>query len=178
MKLQIIGLASGLMCFAVLQTAHAGHHHSKGTKFERPYGSAGCGLGSLVVGKHGGGQIFAATTNATSYSQYFGITSGTSNCVDDPNNEVASRLDRFVIANQTALESDIAKGRGETISGLAQVMGCSSAADASLGVALRENFGGIYPVQKNISANEVTDAIITVVKQQPAIAVQCSRIRS
>ncbi len=48
-----------------------------------PYGTAGCGLGSIVIGsKPGMMQIFAATTNGTSASQSFGITSGTSNCVD------------------------------------------------------------------------------------------------
>ena len=46
------------------------------------YGMAGCGLGSVVISDDGFLQVFAATTNGTSYSQSFGITSGTSNCVE------------------------------------------------------------------------------------------------
>ena len=45
------------------------------------YGSAGCGLGAIVFGsKPGMIQVLAATTNATFYSQTFGITTGTSEC--------------------------------------------------------------------------------------------------
>ena len=44
------------------------------------YGTAGCGLGSLVFGNQKGiVQIFAATTNGLFGSQTFGITTGTSN---------------------------------------------------------------------------------------------------
>src|SRR3569832_2714255 len=47
----------------------------------RAYGSAGCGLGSIVFGSQPGFiQILAATTNGTFASQTFGITSGTSDC--------------------------------------------------------------------------------------------------
>ena len=49
--------------------------------FAAGYGEAGCGLGSLLFGTQSGPiQIFAATTNNSSYNQAFGITSGTSNC--------------------------------------------------------------------------------------------------
>ena len=45
------------------------------------YGAAGCGLGAIVFGsKPGMIQVLAATTNATFYSQTFGITTGTSEC--------------------------------------------------------------------------------------------------
>ena len=48
--------------------------------FAEDYGSAGCGLGSLVFKQNDGTQILAATTNGTFGSQTFGITFGTSNC--------------------------------------------------------------------------------------------------
>jgi len=47
------------------------------------FGMAGCGLGSMLIQSNGKEQIFVATTNGSSGSQTFGITSGTSNCKDD-----------------------------------------------------------------------------------------------
>ena len=46
------------------------------------YGAAGCGLGSFVFGDNNSwwAQTLGATTNGTSGSQTFGITTGTSNC--------------------------------------------------------------------------------------------------
>ena len=44
-------------------------------------GAAGCGLGSLIFKSNGKfTQLLAATTNNSTYTQSFGITSGTSNC--------------------------------------------------------------------------------------------------
>ena len=59
--------------------------------FARQYGMAGCGLGSLAF-EPGEGQISAATTNGTFYNQFFGISSGTLNCVDGAIGEVAMEL--------------------------------------------------------------------------------------
>src|SRR5215813_15499169 len=50
--------------------------HGKST-----YGTAGCGLGSMVFGDQKGAiQILAGTTNWLFGTQTFGITTGTSNC--------------------------------------------------------------------------------------------------
>ena len=54
---------------------------------KRGYGKAGCGLGSAVMGASGG-QIFAATTNNTLSSQYFGISFEMSNCLPDQRKEI------------------------------------------------------------------------------------------
>ena len=49
--------------------------------FAGSYGDAGCGFGSMIFGNQAGFmQVFAATTNGTSGSQTFGITTGTLNC--------------------------------------------------------------------------------------------------
>ncbi|MEN0057326.1 MAG: DUF3015 family protein, partial [Bdellovibrio sp.] len=53
---------------------------ASGIKGDGTYGTAGCGLGSLVFGNEKGPvQIVAATLNGTGV-QTFGITTGTSNC--------------------------------------------------------------------------------------------------
>src|SRR3954464_7446787 len=57
------------------------------------YGTAGCGLGSLVFGDQKGAiQILAATTNTTFGTQTFGITTGTSNCVDTAAGSAGARI--------------------------------------------------------------------------------------
>ena len=58
-----------------------------------PYGMAGCGLGSMLFGD-GGLQTSAATTNGIVANQSFGITSGTSNCVDNP---ASASLDPYLV---------------------------------------------------------------------------------
>ena len=143
------------------------------TSYSRNYGMAGCGLGSMVVGKRGG-QIFAATTNGTFYNQTFAITMGTSNCpADDPNADTAARVDGFVIANKVALANDIARGDGETVDNIASLMGCEQ--NANFGLTLQQNFPVIFP-DHSIAPNEVTDAIITVIRQDKTLLNTCKHI--
>lgn len=89
------------------------------------YGAAGCGLGSLVLGsKPGFMQVFAATTNGTSYSQSFGITSGTSNCIPGSKAAAFNKQREFVDTNLASLASEMAQGTGETLLAFTQTLGC------------------------------------------------------
>ncbi len=104
------------------------------------YGMAGCGLGSIVMGAKGS-QVSAATTNGTSYSQMFGITTGTSNCAEDGVALRQSEVNSFAEANFESLKSEMAQGQGENLEVLASLMGC----DASrLGSAVRADYGSIF----------------------------------
>jgi hypothetical protein len=151
---------------------HAAHSAPASQSFSRPYGMAGCGLGSMIVGKHGG-QIFAATTNGTAWNQTFGIMAGTSNCVDNPNNAMASRMDQFVVANKVALAGDIARGNGETLGSLSTLLGCSDS--IQLNSALQKNFSQIFP-SYDVQPNIVTDSIISVVKTDQQLATSCKSV--
>lgn len=137
--------------------------------FARGYGLAGCGLGSLVMGPRDG-QIFAATTNGTFGSQTFGITSGTSNCVGTPTSAKADRMDKYIVANKVRLADDIARGEGETIRGLAQLMNCSE--EIHLGSKLQSKFSTIFE-SHDMAANQITDRIITVVAQDGELSTAC-----
>jgi hypothetical protein len=143
-------------------------HKQEKKAFIREYGMAGCGLGSVLLGKRGA-QIFAATTNGTVSNQLFGITSGTLNCIDEATSDVASRSDYYIRANRYALESDVARGSGETLAGLSQVLGCQSG--AALGAELQKQYQDIFT--KDSVSNEVTDSIITVIINSPDLASQC-----
>src|SRR5438309_10501086 len=70
--------------------------HGKST-----YGLAGCGLGSMIFGDQKGAiQILAATTNSTFGTPTFGISSGTSNCVEGSAPQGARN---FIEGNRDAL---------------------------------------------------------------------------
>tara|TARA_Y100001934_G_scaffold269493_1_gene353033 strand:+ start:204 stop:686 length:483 start_codon:yes stop_codon:yes gene_type:complete len=90
------------------------------------YGSAGCGLGSMIFEPSDDFmQVFAATFNGTSASQTFGISTGTSNCSGA---EATASLDQqaFVKINYASLVRDAARGNGEYLSAFATLLGCDA----------------------------------------------------
>ena len=128
----------------------------------KPYGLAGCGLGSIAMGSDGN-QILAATTNGTFYSQMFGITTGTSNCTDAGAIAQNKQVPFFIEANRVALANDIARGNGETVASLAQVMGCSDS--ARLAGQLQKNYSVIFPSEA-VGTDEVAASIVSVAKSE------------
>jgi len=133
------------------------------------YGTAGCGLGSMIITGGGIVQIFAATTNATSYTQTFGITSGTSNCEDTDGGGSSARV--FVDANRVALAKDISRGTGETIIGLSAIAGCTD--PKAVGETLQRNFATIFP-NASVSNDAVTGAILSTLKSDASLS--CSAV--
>lgn len=102
------------------------------------YGVAGCGLGSMALGNQEGAmQVLAATLNATGV-QTFGITSGTSNC--GKGLFAKAEINSFIQSNSVALENDIARGQGEALSTLNNMLGCG----ADFGSTLQNNYNDIY----------------------------------
>lgn len=144
----------------------------KAASFAREYGLAGCGLGSVLIGKHGA-QIFAGTTNNTSFNQTFGISAGTLNCVDSASSEVAGRMDQFILVNRSQVQGDVARGSGETIAALSNYMGCDSSS-SEVASELKENYSTIF--NGDHKANEITDTIITVILSKPALAQKCGNL--
>ena len=135
-----------------------------------PYGAAGCGLGSIVLGnKPGFMQVFAATTNGTFASQTFGITSGTSNCADTGGGAPSAAA--FIQTNREALAKDISRGNGETIKNLASLSGCND--PAAVGVALQKNFKTIFP-SATVSNTMVSSSVLTILREDKSLA--CGRL--
>jgi hypothetical protein len=120
--------------------------------------NTGCGLGSLIIKKQDtvALQVLAATTNGTSGSQTFGITSGTSNC-SKPNNYVSNdKLNRFVSENMDELALDISAGHGETLTTVAKLMNVED--NAAFSSKLQANFTSIYS-SENVTSATVIDSI-------------------
>ena len=132
----------------------------------RPYGTAGCGWGSQVMSKDGS-QVLAATTNATSYTQMFGISSGTSNCTDNGTVAAAKAVPAYIEANRESLSTDIARGNGETLAGLSHVMGCNNSQE--LAGSLQKNYRQIFPTE-NVPTATVTESMMKVIKEDSALS--------
>ncbi len=142
----------------------AGPSFAQGLKGGGAYGTAGCGLGSLVFGNQPGAvQIFAATTNGTFGSQTFGITTGTSNCGPGL---MAMGTKNFVEANREALAKDVSRGEGEAIGALTVINACADS--RAVGAALQRSFTAIFP-SENASSDEVTKAILDTLHADPAL---------
>lgn len=124
------------------------------------YGSAGCGLGSIVMGSSGN-QVLAATTNGTSGNQTFGISTGTLNCQQDGIFKSGKEVPAFIEVNKVALANDAARGEGETLAGLANLMGCDSKV---MGTTLKKNYNKIF-VETNMQPASIEANINAVVSQ-------------
>ena len=122
---------------------------------EDTYGMAGCGLGSIIFGDKGGiEQIFAGTTNSIYGNQTFGISSGTSNCVETSTGGKRAAL--FITANRESLEKEIARGDGESLSSLSEVMNCKG---DSFNSTLQSNYKAIFPTS-SVTTEQVVDSIV------------------
>lgn len=130
------------------------------------YGMAGCGLGSLVFGDQKGAiQILSATTNSTFGSQTFGITSGTSNCVDSAAPSKGAKI--FIEGNREALAKDAARGNGETITTLSALAGCKDA--KAVGSALQKRFAQLFPGE-NTPVEQVSENVIKELRADSTLA--------
>lgn len=108
-------LTAGLMAVALAAAFPAANAHTTG---------AGCGLGKLALdGKAGfGWNLLAWLLNGIGGNQTFAMSSGTSGC--DTTKVVRNDTDRteYAALNFDNLSADAARGAGEHLAGLAQVM--------------------------------------------------------
>ncbi len=113
------------------------------------YGMAGCGLGSVVFGdKPGYIQVFAATTNGASGNQTFGISSGSLNCGESGK---SAQTEQFIQLNQVAIENDMARGQGETVQALSQILNCQN---NNFAQSMKSNYQQAFP-QGGASAQQI-----------------------
>ncbi len=133
------------------------------------YGMAGCGLGSIVFGpKPGKIQIVSATLNSTGY-QTFAITSGTSNC-DIP--EMDQQAAVYIEVNKEIVMKDAARGSGETLSALSEILSCKDS--ALFGRKIQKNYERIFS-EKN-STYESTRQIRNTIKSDAELASTCETL--
>lgn len=120
----------------------------------------GCGLGSQVIKDDSSAIMLAlqATTNGTSGNQTFGITSGTSGC-KKTKFVMNERAQEFVAANMDVLSKEIARGYGESVDTLAELLKVED--KALFAMSLQANYNKIY-TSKNVEMSQVLDNIATM----------------
>ena len=95
---------------------------------DHPDTGPGCGLGKLAWSDYSrqksiAPQVMMATTNDTFWSQTFGISSGTSGCTNDGTIMAEHKVSVFAAANYDSLSQEMARGGGEHLASLAELMG-------------------------------------------------------
>lgn len=115
------------------------------------FGFAGCGFGSMMF-EPKENQLIAITSNHITSSQAFGISSGTSNCLDTLPTQInqAERLPEFIESNKSKLSAEAARGQGEAINTLSAIMDCKP---QEVAATLKENYKNIFVDTKMESAS-------------------------
>lgn len=111
-------------------------------------GPAGCGLGSTVVfpdANEWHEHVLAATTNGTSGNQTFGMTSGTLGC--ESANGPLKLAQAFMEDNMDQLAADVARGEGETLAALAEVIGVEAQDTAAFNRTMQSNFDSMFSAE-------------------------------
>jgi hypothetical protein len=136
-----------------------------------------CGWGSKVFDGQSGlpAKVLAVTTNGTSGSQTFGITSGTSGCTQDGTVRSSWKLSSFIEGNKEKLARDMSRGSGETLDALAQLIGVEAQDKAAFVRSTRENVGRIFP-SADVPAQDVRVALRQVMADDERLAVYMARI--
>ena len=159
-----------VLLFVVAGQAEA--KKKKGSKGKRAYGMGGCGLGSLIISPTGS-QTSAATTNGSSYSQSFGITSGTSNCVATDDMVALHEQQKFITGNLGSLAKEMAQGQGTVLVAYSETLGCTKTVFPVFASHLQSHFGDIFAAPGAVAVLNATKARL---KQHNVLNQQCTHI--
>lgn len=137
----------------------------------RRYGMAGCGLGSVLMGPNGS-QVSAATTNGSTFAnQLWAITFGTSNCLPDEEAAALIKQENFVATNLATLSKEAAQGQGETVVGLANVLGCNSSVQQHFSSYLQARYETVFAAP---GAMAVLDTLKDEIQNDGELARACT----
>ena len=170
MKKYLFGSSLLFVLVAFSGTAFA---HSDG------YGEAGCGPGSLYMGKkRDGAQLLAATINNSSLygsAHSTAITFGTSNCGSDKLTRQQRERETFASINYNSLVKEMAAGEGENLNNLASLYGCSRNSYEDFGTVTQENFGSIVKDQDS-SAKELLGSLEKQISGHAVLSKTCKGV--
>ena len=128
-----------------------------------PRSNCGCGFGTMLFKNNDGllSQTAAATTNGLLGNQTFGISSGTLECNQPAELYAREQLQKFVASNMDSVAKDIARGNGESLDTLAELMQVPVEKRDTFNTQLQQNFGSIF-TSAHVTETEVIENIITV----------------
>ena len=134
-----------------------------------PFGMAGCGLGSQIMGADGN-QVFASTTNGTSYNQVFGITSGSSNCLSPSKAAALSAQKKFMADNYSILSKEMAQGDGDALRAFSNTFGCTKEVFNHFASQMQNSYSKIFIAPGSMAA---LDVVQFEIKTNPQLASAC-----
>lgn len=110
----------------------------------------GCGIGTQIFQGQSGffAHTSAATTNGSTFNQWFGISSNSLGC--DETNVVTNEYQRkvFVASNLDNLSQEMAQGQGDHLAALASLIGIPSAEQAAFFSLAQERYAALYPATR------------------------------
>lgn len=129
-----------------------------------------CGWGAKLFDGQSGvaPQVLGATTNGTFGNQTFGITSGTSGCTQNGTVNSTWKTAMFIDGNKEQLARDMSKGSGETLDGLATLIGVRAEHRVAFNRVTKEHFAAIF--SGDASSAQVTAALKQVLSQDAELA--------
>lgn len=137
---------------------------------------AGCGLGSMIIKEQTKVmQVLAATTNGSTGTQIFGISSGTSNCKSQNFVMREKAVQYFAEVNRDDISREMAQGQGEKLETLAALYGCKTEAFASFGEFTQTAYGRILPSPET-SVSEMVQNLNRELKANTTLAKNCQSI--
>lgn len=131
----------------------------------------GCGWGSkLMEGNEGiAPQVLAVTTNGTSGSQTFGITSGTSGCTQDGVVRSNWKTAMFIDGNMNKLARDMSTGQGESLESLASLLNVNTEDKAHFYSTLHDRFSDIFTTSA-VSSETVRTSLQKVLEEDSRLS--------
>lgn len=135
------------------------------------HGPAGCGLGTAVILKDANEwheHVLAATTNGTSGNQTFGMTSGTLGC-EDAGGPLKADIQRYIDGNLDQLASDTARGEGDSLAALADLMNIESADRALFNQRLQANFDQLFQ-SENATSGDMAEVLSAIMNADKTLA--------
>ena len=127
--------------------------------------NTGCGLGTMLWESNADdsmvSQALQATTNASTGSQTFGISSGTLGCKQPSKIALSDTIIKFASANLDNLAKDIAVGQGESLNTLAELLAVPTEKRSQFSSNLQSNFLKIFPTGSE-SYDTVLETIYTL----------------
>ncbi len=133
---------------------------------------SGCGLGGLAIQRNTKlSQLVSMTLNYSTLTQFFGITSGTSNC--SANGIVFNDKEAtvFAEANLPNLKIEMARGEGENLSAFAEILGCKST--STFGAMTRRQYENIFP-NADVTTENFLKSIRNEIGHDEALKSSCS----
>jgi len=132
-------------------------------------GGDSCGWGNMLFEGQSGPapHILAATTNATSGNNTFGMTTGTNGC--STTGKLSYSGKNVVSSIMGEFSEDVARGHGDALNTVAVVYGVNESDRATFAKVMHENFAVIFP-NENVTADDMMANMETVMKADARLA--------